>query len=419
MTANKRAAEAAASRVHLVELVSNGSTVKDALDVIGVTMRTYEDWRAQHPDFKSRMDVIRGARQEFDPDKHRDFVAWRKKYLNSDTTWFQQALADALQDDSEPGSITLVLFPPEHGKTTLLEDFITYKFCLHKDFRVTYGSEAQAHSRKALRRVRDRLEVDSPYPAMVGAFGPFAPIGRSSEHRGAQPWGQDFFNIHGKSDVDERDYNMVALGFGSQIAGSRTDLLVCDDMISMKNVGQSESLLETFRQDWLSRPGTKGRTVVIGTRVADGDMYDMMEREGIVDRVVRFKAHDPLRVREHGTPWLWPQRYNDGEYAKMRKNVGESAWARNYQQQPRIAGDSTFKEAMLDKAKSPLRSVLHDAPPMAIGMILGLDPGFGHNATIALAGNAERLWYWAAVTTRGSPPTRTSSVPSNASPSNG
>ena len=387
---SRRAAE---RRRKLMALVAEGWLIKDACAEIGVTYRTYENWRASHRDFKAQIDILRAsnAGQGVDVSQHQDFVKWRKQFLRADTTWFQAQLAEALQDDSEPGSITMVLYPPEHGKTTLIEDFITWKLSIDKNYRVTYGSESQSHSRKALRRIRDRFEMDSPFAELITSFGPFAPIGRTAEHRGAQPWGQDFFNVHGK-DGDERDYSMVALGFGSQIAGSRADLLVGDDMISKRNVAQSAKLLETFRQDWLSRPGTKGRTVIIGTRVEDGDMYQMLEDEGIVDHIVRFKAHDPLRIQTFGTPWLWPERYSEAEYLKMKKNVGESAWARNYQQQPRVAGDSTFDEKMLKKCESPLRSVLHKPPPSAIGIVIGLDPGYGKNAVISCAGSADRLW---------------------------
>jgi hypothetical protein len=388
----KRVQEAHARRAELIGYLAQGMMTKDAVEKVGVTYRTYENWRATFPQFRAQVDAVRGAKRAVDVDDHKDFIKWRKEFLGSTTTWFQAQLVEALDSNDEPGSITLVLFPPEHGKTTTVEDWITHKFCVDKNYRVTYGSEAQAHSRKALRRIRNRLEMDSPFPALISTFGPFAPIGRTSDHHGAQPWGQDFFDIYGRASGDERDYSMVALGFGSGIAGSRTDLLVGDDLISKNNVAQSEKLLDTFRQDWLSRPGTKGRTVVIGTRVEDGDMYQLMEDEGIVDHIVRFRAHDPRRIVQFDTPWLWPERYSEREYAKMRKNVGERAWARNYQQEPRLAGDSTFTEKMIDKALSPLRSVVSAPPLAAVGMVIGLDPGFGHNAIVSLAGNAERLW---------------------------
>lgn len=396
ISAKARHAEAEQRRAQFVRLLTEGYSPEDACDEIGVVKRTYENWRGKFPMFASACDAARGVTRRFAPaDEHirDDFLAWRKHYLGSDTTWFQAKIAEALQDDSiGGGTITLVLFPPEHGKTTLIEDFITWRLAVDKSYRVTYGSESQAHSRKALRRVRNRLEVDGPFPALVAEFGPFAPPRRTVDHRGAQPWGQDFFDVAGRTKSDERDYSMVALGFGSQIAGSRTDLLVGDDLISMRNVNQSDKLLQTFRQDWLSRPGTKGRTVIIGTRVADGDLYDLIEQEDLADHIVRIKAHDPNRIHLFDTPWLWPERYSEDEYTKMRKNVGESAWARNYQQSPRLAGDSTFTDTMLEKASSPLRSVLSPPPLGAQGMVIGLDPGFGKNAILVVAGNAERMW---------------------------
>lgn len=389
----RRANEASERRYRMLELLRDGVTVKDAIAEIGVTDRTWRNWRRDHKEFRAATDAVRGM---LDPDRDTDalklsFTAWRKKYLDSDTTWFQAQLAEAIDDESiGGGTITLCLFPPEHGKTTLVEDYITWKFCVNKGYRVTYGSESQAHSRKALRRVRNRLEIDGPFPRLVSDYGPFAPAKRSWDHQGNQPWGQDFFDIYGRDKSDERDYSMVALGFGSQIAGSRTDLLVGDDLTSMRNNSQAPKLLETFRQDWLSRPGTKGRTVIIGTRVADGDLYDLMEQADLPDRIVRFKAHDPARIELFDTPWLWPDRYDEDEYAKMRKNVGEAAWARNYQQAPRLAGDSTFTDEMIENAKVPLRSVIHNPPEGTVGIVVGLDPGFGINATVGLGAAKDR-----------------------------
>lgn len=394
MTANIRAREGAQRRAQfLQEMTINPRPIEHVCEVVGVTSRTYRNWRAEHPTFAAAVDAARGHTKDVDQAIAGDFLAFRKQYLGSDTTWFQAQIVEALEDDSVGGGgITLVLFPPEHGKTTTVEDYITWKLSTDKNYRVTFGSESQNHARKALRRVRNRLEIDGPYPRLVADFGPFAPVGRNADYRGAQPWGQDFFDIWGRSKGDERDYSMVALGFGSGIAGSRTDLLVGDDLCSMRNVSQSEKLLETFRQDWLSRPGTKGRTVIIGTRVADGDIYDLMEAADLPDHIVRFKAHDPQRYELFDTPWLWPERYSPDEYAKMRKNVGESAWARNYQQAPRAAGDSTFTADMLDEAANPMRSVLHRAPKEAAGIFEGLDPGFGTNAIVVCAGTVDKLW---------------------------
>lgn len=394
MVANIRHGEAAKRRAEFLRLMTEEPRkIEDICEIIGVTSRTYRNWRAEHPSFAAAVDVARGHARGYDEAVAKDFLKFRKAYLKSDTTWFQAQLAEAIQDDSAGGgSITLCLFPPEHGKTTLVEDFITWRLATDKNYRITYGSESQNHSRKALRRVRQRLEIGGPYPDMVADFGPFAPIGRNTDFRSAQPWGQDFFDIHGRQGGDERDYSMVALGFGSAVAGSRTDLLVGDDLVSMKNVAQSEKLLQTFRQDWLSRPGTKGRTVLVGTRVADGDLYDLLEQEDLPDFIVRFKAHDPTRIVQFDTPWLWPERYSEAEYTKMRKNVGESAWARNYQQAPRQAGDSTFTEDLVAASENPLRSVLMGAPREAQATLQGLDPGFGTNAVITAAGNADKLW---------------------------
>lgn len=385
---------------------------EDTLDIdasciaAGVTRHTYEKWRLKFRDFAAVVDAIRVG----DRDKLRDhwdgtFADFRLRFFGNDSPWFHLRMIQALEH-GEPGSITLILLPPEHGKTTTLEDFCSYKLAVDPSFRITYASERIDHAMKVLGRVMNRMERDGPYPEYVGHFGPFAPPGEGSGRKTRQTWSKKMFSVFKRADRDERDYSMVALGIGAAVAGTRTDLLVLDDIQSLKSLNQTDDIVETIRQDWLSRPGSKGRTVIVGTRVGDGDVYEKLIELGIIDNLIEFPAYtgaewpEPVGARPkedkdnlppEGCNLLWPERYSRQEYLIMRVNAGEMAWLRNYMQRPKAAGDQHFTDAMIAEALDPMRPIFADPPDDVAECVTGLDPGYGTNATVTCGMTPERL----------------------------
>jgi hypothetical protein len=172
---------------------------------------------------------------------------------------------------------------------------------------------------------------------------------------------------------------MTALGITADVVGSRMDALILDDTQSIRTLDQTDKIVALIRQDWLSRPGSKGRTFIIGTRVGEKDVYSELEDAGIIDKMILFRAHDG------DGNWLWPERYSPEEYARMRRNVGERGWERNYMQRATITGERTFTQEMIEECSNPMRAVFHDPPSDAAGVCVGLDPGFGINVCLAAA----------------------------------
>jgi hypothetical protein len=367
-----------------LQAMQDGLSLDAGCARVGWTRHGYNRSRDRHPDWAFKVDSIRGhpiARAG--PGFRGDFQGFRKTYFGHDSPWFHLKVVEALEE-GEPGSITLILLPPEHGKTSLLEDYCNFKLAVDPTFRIVIGSEGQPHSRKVLRRVRSRMEEHGPAPNYVLRFGPFAPQTGEKDRKSRQPWGADFFDVFKKDEHDERDYSMVGLGWRSAIAGTRTDLLVMDDVQSRKSLNLTDEMFETFRQDWLSRPGSHGRTVIIGTRVGPADFYERLIEAEMVDRLITIPAYD-----NYGN-WLWPERYSPEEYQRMRRNVGEDAWWRNYMQQPRHQGDATFLNEYIDKCKVPLRT-LGMIPDVDGHMVLSLDPALGGGNALTACHFGRRL----------------------------
>lgn len=360
-----------------------GAKMEVLLAAVGVGRSTYTRWRAVYPEFRWEVDAIRGANTTSPAGEWTaGFASFRKQFFGFDSPWFHLAIVEALEQGA-PGSITLILIPPEHGKTTLLTDYQCFKYAQDPSFRVTYASEKQGHAVKVGRRIRDRMIPYGTARAFVLRFGPFEP----GSGQTTQPWGNQFFNVRKKAEHDDQEYSWQAVGFGAAIAGTRSDLLIVDDVQSRKSIGMTKKILEEFRQDWLSRPGAKGRTVVIGTRVGDDDFYqalmdDYDEETGraLVDRIIKF----PAVRRDFDTGedlYLWPERYSPEEYENLRIKAGPAAWARNYQQNPKDSGEDTFTDDVRAKMVDELYAWEMPIPNDVKELAISLDPAVGgHNA---------------------------------------
>ncbi|MCP3881222.1 MAG: hypothetical protein GY701_22940 [Sulfitobacter sp.] len=398
----ERTGERAQRQKDFLHHFAESGDLRTAQELTGITKNTYENWRQRFSKFATQVDRLRGDFYQRDDDTDNpNFVIFRKHYIGHDTP-DHQARAVELYEGAEGGTITLLLWPPEHGKTTLTEDYFTMKLAYDPSYMITAVSESDKLTRKMLRRVKNRLDNDSPFPELIEDYGPFAPQGRTegaNRAKHAQPWGADFFDVFRKRDFDDRDYNMTAGGITSQVAGTRTNHLHLDDVQSLKSLGLTDKFVELFRQDFLSRPGNKGKTTINGTRVGDHDFYEVIEDEfGPYPwfRVVKLPAIITNPETMEPCP-LWPYDeetdtgYTMENLEQRRIMVGEDAWARNYMQQPRVAGTNTFEVDAIDACRNPLLSVKH-IPDAAEQICVTLDPAIGSkNCNMSLSFFPDRL----------------------------
>ena len=369
-----------ARRQAFMESYETERSIDVAAAAAGIARNTYSRWRERYPDFAHRIDELRLDTENAPQSStwESGFAAFRQKYFGMSSPWFHLKAIHAYEN-TPLGNITMILWPPEHGKTTLFEDYASFKLAVKPEFRFTVASEGQPMSRKILARVKSRMSPGGPYREYVSKWGPFEPQKGSSV---SQAWQADYFSVYKKGTFDERDYSMVGLGIGSAIAGTRTDHLHVDDVTSLKNYNLTPKIVEVFRQDWLSRPGERGRTTINGTRVGENDFYEvLMDHFGPdIMRVIKLPAIVYNELKGEHEP-LWP--YDDQTGAgytmamleRTRTKVGEAAWARNYMQNPMVAGDRTFNDEHVAAMCNPTRQVKDRAPGGA--GIVTLDPALG------------------------------------------
>lgn len=426
--AKRRAAfqEAEKRRKDVVDSVTRGLTLQEAADNVGIGLSTIRQWVKRYPEYARDLALarqsMRGATKTYDG----TFISFRLAYLGMKTTPFQAKIVEKIEQ-AKPGEVTMVLIPPEHGKTTLLEDWCTYKLVTDPSFRITVASETVNHGVKMIERVRHRLEPDGPTPNISRDFGPIAPEGQDR----SQIWGSKQFDVAQKRQSDERDYSMHAVGITGRVQGTRCDLLLLDDIQDVKSLDLSQKYFEIITQSFLSRPSMFGRTVIIGTRVGEFDVYRLLMDAQIDDHLVKIAAYDeasspewtrpltkpvqddPTTWAPEGTKFLWPDKYDDipGDglhryrYAFLRYRIGEQAWARNYMQHPEAAASMTFDQETTEQMKDSNRSVITpvaQTPTLVDGtgrtewgptpVVITLDPAIGSvNAVLSAAMYSNRL----------------------------
>lgn len=380
-------------RRQFLQLLSDGLPAAEACTALGISANTYRAWRSKDHFFAAEADSrISGARRlktsEPDDLTWEDFMDFRWQFFGHKTPPHQAMIIQAMEQTG-PGDVTMILVPPEHGKTTIFEDWATYKLSLDPEWRCMVGCEAQQLAVRILARIKNRMDPEGPFPKLVRQFGPYAPV-RMSGQVNNQTWTSTHFNVHKRQEFDERDYSMSALGFGSNIIGSRTDHLHNDDLQSKKTINKTESMVETFVQDWLTRPGETGVTTINGTRAGDGDFYEslmtMWEGESFF-RVVRL----PAVVTDHTTGTkrpLWEydptskaknKGYTMEMLEKIERKHGPDVWSRSYMQEPRSKGLGTFTEDIIDRCLDYQRKLWDDKLPAGEGspVYIGLDPALG------------------------------------------
>lgn len=386
MVGHKHYKEGLERRRRIMHFVSQGYAVKDAVAEAGISNSAYEQYRRKYPKWGAQITMLRqksvmATDGVLDTGNPAGFVA---KYFHMNITWFQLLFMQELEK-LPMGDILMVLWPPEHGKTTTFENYANMKLAGTPEHRFLVASENRGIAQKILGRVMDRMNPMGPTPEYVGAYGPFAPQSGGGIAQLRQPWTDTKFSVYKARSSDERNYSMEAVGINGSIVSARTDHLHVDDAQSVKTLSQSKKMTDWFRQDALSRPSESGITSICGTRVGEGDFYEELlndvELDGIM-KVIRL----PAIITDHDTGEITPldtSRHTLESLDRMRRKVGQERWDQNWMQNPGAStlGKGTFIKGMLEQCKDSDRSLEHHCGDEGLVqspiVYIGVDPALG------------------------------------------
>ncbi len=414
----------------VLELLSQGSTVVDAMKAVGRNDVTFRQWSMSDPEFKDKADKARlagkGVKADLSNLKDISFEEFSEQFLETKLFDHHKTWVD-LVEGKEPrfihSSMTyeqaatnriLINVPPEHAKSTVLTiNYVTYRLCIDPNVRIIIVSKTQGMARKFLSAIKTRLSHPN-WTKMQVSFGP------NGGYKADSPtWSADMIYLGAGRDSGEKDPTVQALGFGSQIYGARADLIILDDVVMNANAHEWEKQIEWLQKEVITRLGRHGKLLIVGTRVAPIDLYKMI-RDGeqwtggktpftymSMPAVLEFDE-DPSKWK---TLWPWTDRAEgekdepneQGLYPKWdgpslftrRSEVAPSVWAMVYQQED-VQSDSIFSPTIVSgcvngmRKRGPLR---RDTPghPQNIDStytIIGFDPAVtGRSAFVAVSYN--------------------------------
>ena len=418
-----------AAQKQVLELLSQGSTITDAMKAVGRNEVTFRQWVMNQPEFKEESDKARlagkGVKADLSNLKDITFPEFSEQFLETKLFPHQLNWKDLIEGREprwippamiyEPGAANRVLInvPPEHAKSTVITiNYVTYRIATDPNVRIIIVSKTQGMARKFLSAIKTRLSHPS-WIKLQMAFGP------NGGYKADSPtWSADMIYLGAGRDSGEKDPTVQALGFGSQIYGARADLIILDDVVMNSNSHEWEKQIEWLQKEVITRLGRHGKLLIVGTRVAPVDLYkqirDGSNWTGGKSPFTYCAMPAVLEFDEKPANWktLWaktdrPEGGTDepdaeGLYPKWdgpalftrRSEVAPSIWAMVYQQED-VTEDSIFSPSAIAgcvngmRKRGPLKPGAAGHPKNVEGYtIIGLDPAMaGATAAVAITYN--------------------------------
>lgn len=392
----------------VIQSLMGGAKVAQAMAQVQRTVETYRDWRKTDPVFKQRVDELRESRTEARNEEFADipdFETFCREYLKQPLYLHQLRMLDTVEGRKprdlhesmtyEPGyrHRVLINIPPEHAKTTTFSvNYVLWQIHKNPDIRVVIMSQGRELAKRILGEIKFKLT--SPLYAKMHAR--FAPEGgwKNTEAE----WSADAIYVKGKG--GDKDPTVQALGLGSQIYGTRSDLIILDDAITTKNARDIDHQMILLDREIESRLPSEqeggGKLLIFGTRIAPLDLYRTLNDvvDGDEERVWTYFRQPAVLDYGDGesSSWttLWPEKWNGRSLSKRRRHT---SWNLVYQQLD-VADNMTFAVEAVDASINGKRF----PGPMGIGaghreggmdglyVVAGLDPATVGNTAMVVVG---------------------------------
>ena len=357
-------------------MLSQGISTKVAMEQVGRNESTYRQWTFKDEDFKVKAAAAKAAAKEAKEESgdvsNISFEQFSSEYLDSKLwphhlNWIDMLegreprwLHPAMTYEQGKAKRLLINVPPHHAKSTVITaNYVTYRIVTNPNTRVVIVSKTQGMARKFLRQIKDRLTHPN-FSKMQVAFGP-----QGGYKADATKWSADDIYLGTGRDSGQKDPTVQALGIGSQIYGTRADLIILDDVVMDTNAHEWQKQIEWLQEMVITRLGRHGTLLIVGTRVAPLDLYkalrDPKHWTGGKSPFTYMAMPAVLDFAEKPEEWvtLWPEtdipesdedemkpngfypQWDGRALFDRRSEVSPNAWAMVYQQED-VSEDAIF-----------------------------------------------------------------------------
>jgi hypothetical protein len=276
----------------------------------------------------------------------------------------QQPFHSEWQQMISEGSRVLIAAPRGHGKSVQVIDRVVWELGKNANLRVKIIGSSDEKAKENLGLIRDTVDKN---PRVQEVFPNLLIDKERGDTKSA------FFVVR---DILQRDPSVEASGVLSAGAGGRADLLVCDDIVDLKNAvtnpAMREQVINAVKETWFSLVASTGKIVWICTpyHVADAShnlrdtgafkvwwtpavRYEAQAEEN-GDPIIDPETHAQLVVKKV----LWPDKWSEEKLAEREKEVGPRVYARQYLLNAMSDEERTFPEKALEQSFDRSRSYL-------------------------------------------------------------
>ena len=288
--------------------------------------------------------------------------------VHHETPAFHGEVMDLMEDRSR--RLKLINMAPYHAKSTLATMKSTlYEICRDPSSRTALISRAGDLGEAFLYQIKQHLTDPDLYNGAAGNliddWGPF----HNPNH-----WAANQIYILGRSGA-QKDPTISTYGFGKQIYGRRFDRMIFDDVADLENQNTNESIAKMYKKIWqeyTNRVGKTGQIAWVGTRVAPGDIYSLLDDVAGMN-VLRF----PCILDEEDQTTLWPDHFPYKTAVEYREAMSEADFQLVYQNVDMPGAGASFTQEAMDRSHDPERTIGSYGDNWAL--VAGLDPA-GANA---------------------------------------
>lgn len=217
----------------------------------------------------------------------------------------------------------VILEPRGHAKTTWANSiYLSYLVSKHPNIRIGLISNTATQANAFSRAVRMTLMANHFQHELFGNL------------TGAHKW-NDTEWIQKDSALHGTPYlTMYAAGTGGPLISKRFDLILCDDILDEENSATPEAREKVDTWFWKTlkpclAPG--GSIIVVGTRWAEGDLYQQLIEDkkwpSLVRGAIIYEPDDDQKRRPRA---LWPEYWSLEALEAERRDMGSAMFACSY-----------------------------------------------------------------------------------------
>jgi phage terminase large subunit-like protein len=252
--------------------------------------------------------------------------------------FFQEEAIEVIEGEKK----SIVILPRDSGKTSIVIAYIVWRLGRNQNLRVKILCADDATAIKRLKAVKRGIEQNRRIREVFPELEPDRSSGWADR------------SIFVKRSIIDPEPSVEAKGIKSSVTGSRTDLLVADDIVSLENAIQKPGERQKVKDKWednLFLCHKDSQIIYICTLYHRDDNSHEVRSSGAYKEIFYgIKNYDSI----------WPDREPESVLREKRTTMSATAWARGKKNEPMADSDRLIREVWFEWVPINIQQMIKD-----------------------------------------------------------